>query len=176
MYPSRLCRTTRSGCCKERNPVCGSSNRCCGNNLTNIYGQVRKDNNRYYVVLMNMDRNKKYDSVTITLPYAGNISLWDCKTGKVWKQPTNSPTEEGSVLFTSFEPIEEKVYTISAEYPTFAADQPTITEKSRQALPDTYEYTLNEPNICVLDVATWQLDEGEKQPIDRDSENRPGTP
>ncbi len=136
-----------------------------GNNLSNIYGQVRKDNNRYYVVLMNMDRNKKYDSVTITLPYAGNISLWDCKTGKVWKQPANSSAEEGSVLFTSFEPIEEKVYTISAEYPTFAADQPTITEKSRLALPNTFEYTLNEPNICVLDVATWQLDEGEKQPL-----------
>lgn len=42
---------------------------------------------------------------------------------------------------------------------------PVITEKSRISLPDTYDYTLNEPNICVLDVATWQIDEQPAQPL-----------
>ena len=136
-----------------------------GNDMKNVFGQVRQDGDRYYVVLMSMDRGRKFDSVTVTLPFAGEVTLWDCKTGDVWKQPTVSSGAEGSKILTSFEPNEEKVYTISAASPAFARQMPVITEKSRISLPDTYDYTLNEPNICVLDVATWQIDEQPAQPL-----------
>lgn len=135
-----------------------------GNNLPNVFGQVRKDDDRYYVVLMSMDRGKKYDSVSVTLPFEGDVTLWDCKTADVCRQPVTA-SAEGSVVLTSFEPCEEKVWTISAASPSFAKPARTVTEKSTVKLPDTYNYTLNEPNICVLDVATWRLDDGPTQPL-----------
>ena len=135
-----------------------------GKNIANVFGQVRKDDERYYVVLMNTDRQNRFDSVTVVLPFEGDVALWDCKTGKVFVQPTE--TVDGSpAIRTSFEPIEEKVYTISASAPTFARTAPAFIEKSSVALPETYEYTLDEPNICVLDLATWQIGDGPIQPL-----------
>ena len=58
-----------------------------------------------------------------------------------------------------------QMYTISATTPAFAQPAVTFAEKSAVALPDTYEYTLDEPNICVLDLATWQIEDGPKQPL-----------
>ena len=61
-----------------------------GENLPLVFGQVRRDDERAYVVLMNIDRHRKYDSVSVTLPFEGEIALWDCKTGEVWKQPATA--------------------------------------------------------------------------------------
>ena len=46
-----------------------------GNDMKNVFGQVRQDGDRYYVVLMSMDRGRKFDSVTVTLPFAGEVTL-----------------------------------------------------------------------------------------------------
>ena len=105
---------------------------------------------------MNIDRHRKYDSVSVTLPFEGEIALWDCKTGEVWKQPATA-SDGKSVVLTSFEPCEEKVYTISASAPAFAQTAPVYSVREKTELPDSYSYTLNEPNICVLDLATWQI-------------------
>ena len=153
-----------------------------GKNMPQIFGQVRKDGNRYYVVLMSMDRQTRYDSVTVRLPYAGAVTLWNCRTGEVFKQPTQSTDQNGSVVLTSFEPSEEKVYTISEKGPAFAKEPLMVTEKSHVTLPAVYDYTLNEPNVCVLDLATWQLDEQAVEPlteilkIDRSLRNHFGLP
>ncbi|MDD3107963.1 MAG: glycosyl hydrolase [Alistipes sp.] len=135
-----------------------------GKNLPQIFGQVRRDDNRTYVVLMNMDRAKKLDSVKIELPFAGVISRWDCKTGEVWQQPAET-SENGSVLMTSFEPSEEKVYTLAATAPEFAKAPEQVTVVSKTPLANTFKYTLTEPNICVLDVATWNINKGPEQPL-----------
>ena len=129
-----------------------------------MFGQVRRDDERAYVVLMNIDRHRKYDSVSVTLPFEGEIALWDCKTGEVWKQPA-TVSDGKSVVLTSFEPCEEKVYTISASAPAFAQTVPVYSMREKTELPDSYSYTLNEPNICVLDLATWQIGDEPVQPL-----------
>ena len=135
-----------------------------GENLPLVFGQVRRDDERAYVVLMNIDRHRKYDSVSVTLPFEGEIALWDCKTGEVWKQPA-TVSDGKSVVLTSFEPCEEKVYTISASAPAFAQTAPVYSMREKTELPDSYSYTLNEPNICVLDLATWQIGDEPVQPL-----------
>lgn len=135
-----------------------------GENLPLVFGQVRRDDERAYVVLMNIDRHRKYDSVSVTLPFEGEIALWDCKTGEVWKQPATA-SDGKSVVLTSFEPCEEKVYTISASAPAFAQTAPVYSVREKTELPDSYSYTLNEPNICVLDLATWQIGDEPVQPL-----------
>lgn len=135
-----------------------------GRNIAKVFGQVRRDDDRHYVVLMNMDRQNGFDSVTVTLPFEGEVALWDCKTGEVFAQPAE--TAEGrTIIRTAFEPVEEKVYTISASTPAFARPAQVFAEQSTVELPDTYEYTLDEPNICVLDLATWQIGDGATQPL-----------
>ena len=134
-----------------------------GENLPLVFGQVRRDDERAYV-LMNIDRHRKYDSVSVTLPFEGEIALWDCKTGEVWKQPA-TVSDGKSVVLTSFEPCEEKVYTISASAPAFAQTVPVYSMREKTELPDSYSYTLNEPNICVLDLATWQIGDEPVQPL-----------
>ena len=37
--------------------------------------------------------------------------------------------------------------------------------REKTELPDSYSYTLNEPNICVLDLATWQIGDEPVQPL-----------
>ena len=125
---------------------------------------MRYDGKRYYIALMNTDRTNGFPDVTVTLPFGGNAALWDCRTGEVWQQEC---TRQGNSLTikTSFEPIGEKVYTVSAEMPEFAKKTDTETNIQKKELSGKYAYRLDEPNICVLDVATWQIQGQPQKPL-----------
>ena len=145
-------------------PVVKVTDNTTGEDIPEIFGQVRYDGKRYYVALMNVNRTKGFPDVTVTLPFGGNAALWDCRSGEVWQQES---TRRGDSLIikTSFEPIGEKVYTVSGKMPDFARKMTAGTEIRQEELPGKYAYRLNEPNICVLDVATWQIAGQPRKPL-----------
>lgn len=145
-------------------PVVKVTDNSTGKNIPEIFGQVRYDGKRYYIALMNTDRTNGFPDVTVTLPFGGNATLWDCRTGEVWQQEC---TRQGNSLTikTSFEPIGEKVYTVSAEMPEFAKKTDTETNIQKKELSGKYAYRLDEPNICVLDVANWQIEGQSQKPL-----------
>ena len=157
------------------------SNANTGENIPQIYGQVRWDSRRHYIALMNTDRTTRYGNVKIEIPYTGKAALWDCRTGEVFAQETEK-SPYGIEITTSFEPTEEKVFTVSWKMPPMAMKKKHTEEIKRTPLPEKYAYRLDEPNICVLDVATWHVKGEKEQPlteilkIDRALRERYGLP
>lgn len=166
---------------KTIRPTVKVSNANTGENIPQIYGQVRWDGHRHYIALMNTDRTTRYGNVKIEIPYTGKAALWDCRTGEVFAQETEK-SPYGIEITTSFEPTEEKVFTVSWKMPPMAMGKKHTEEIKRTPLPEKYAYRLDEPNICVLDVATWHVKGEKEQPlteilkIDRALRERYGLP
>ena len=133
-----------------------------GQNIPSVFGQMRRDKDRQYIVLMNVER-KDLPEVEITLPTGGKIARWDCRSGLVWQQEASGT--DTLTIRTSFSPLEEKVYVVSPTLPAFAQKPVAEQTVSEASLPGRYAYRLDEPNLCVLDVATWEIEGEKEQPL-----------
>jgi len=116
--------------------------------LDDIFCQVRKDGDRTTYVFMNMSSEESYNGVDITLPAQGELSLWDCRTGKVTAMGAAVPMK------LNFPPLQEYVYVVSknavGDAPEAVAEVSVVSDKQE------YEYTLNELNVLPVDMCTFK--------------------
>ncbi|HOV69465.1 MAG TPA: hypothetical protein PLZ84_03980, partial [Clostridia bacterium] len=81
-----------------------------GNNIDEIYAQVRADGNETIVMLLNISREKAYKRAQIKLPYDGFIERWDARTGEIFSLECNAGKVEWD-----FEPTGELLIVIKPE-------------------------------------------------------------
>jgi hypothetical protein len=133
-----------------------------GKNIEDIYCQMREDGTNKYVMFLNVNREKEYESVNIKINTPGNVEEWVCSSGERFAMMESGM--DGSVEFkTRFEPGKEHLYVITPETGSQLQLKPIFNEKERFTLSGPYEYTLDEPNVCVLDMAKYRFDEGDWQ-------------
>lgn len=104
---------------------------------------------------MNMNREKTYKNVRIQLNRSGVIEEWDCQTG------AQSVIAQADII-TSFPPVGEHLYVVQNE-PSNAPMLEGFHERKVTQLQNRLAYTLQEPNVCVLDFAAFRIDDGEWQ-------------
>lgn len=131
-----------------------------GEPLSCIYSQIRRDEDALWILLMNIDRDRVLDA-DIRLPQEGWLEQWDARDGSVHLLNA-SPTAS---LRHRFHESGELLLRLSAA----PSDAPLLPQSSEnapsRALTGPFAYTLHEPNVCVLDMASWQMDDGETQPV-----------
>ena len=127
--------------------------------LDDILCQMRQDGNQLYLFLLNTSETCKYENVTIRLKANGLVQEWDCKSGMIYAVEATNFGDD-IVVTTDFEPYEEKMYIIG--------DQPggkpikIRYENTGETEPvNNLGYKLNEPNVCVLDVAEFRINDEE---------------
>lgn len=134
-----------------------------GTNISDIYCQKRLDGDRTIYVFMNMNQNKVYDTVKLTVDGSGYLSEWNCRDGKVYDvNPADVviDKESGSISIScGFEELQEYVYVVSEK--KIGGIEPYT--KDYQATGETiadqeYQYTLNEMNVLPLDFAYCSID------------------
>ncbi|HEY5584001.1 MAG TPA: glycosyl hydrolase [Ruminiclostridium sp.] len=133
-----------------------------GKNIDDIYCQLREDDKNKYAMFLNINREKGYENVNIKINTQGNVEEWVCSSGE--RVGVMKSGIDGLVEFkTHFEAGKEHLYVIIPEASMQLQSKPIVLEKERYSLAGPYEYTLDEPNVCVLDMAKYSFDEGEWQ-------------
>jgi hypothetical protein len=122
-----------------------------------LFCQVRTDDSTCTAVLLNPSETRHYDNVTLRWRHAGPVTELDALTGQVVAVETIQE-ENGTLRWeTSFRPLQERIFVCGAVLPGTAPG--TIASKGRtDVLDGGFAYTLDEPNIAVLDTAEFSLD------------------
>jgi len=135
-----------------------------GKPLGEVFCQLRDDGEHKILVALNISTEQSFPSAIVRLHGAGSstfVSEWNCWTGE--RYGVSATTRGGVVEFTTDFPISgERVFTLSAQKEQLP-QQETWVETRREACAGPFRYSLNEPNVCVLDMARFQIDEGQWQ-------------
>ena len=127
-----------------------------------IFGQLRRtDDGGLIFAALNVDRESRREGATVRIKAELPIEEWNCETGE--RMPVAASLVDGVQTFTTdFMVGGMKLFVASAtgeERPTLNIQRPTSNEK--KTIEGPFEYTLSEPNVCVLDLAEYKIGEGE---------------
>ncbi|MDI4649020.1 hypothetical protein [Cohnella hashimotonis] len=131
-----------------------------GEPIADLYAQVRRDETHTYVVLLNVNRETAYAGVRLRLPYQGHVEEWNCETGE--RIATDATSLDGAIELTAdFAAAGEKVYVFGGAPPEAPTVRPVLQTVAAYEWEGDFAYSLDEPNVCVLDRASYKLDGGE---------------
>ena len=124
--------------------------------------QVRQAGEIRIAVVINPDEHLAFENVRFRAKMTGPVIELDCLRGKRFSVP--SEAREGWVAWeSSFGPLQERVFLIG-ETGSDASPRPTAAFSAATPVSGPFDYELDEPNLCVLDFAEWQIDGGAWQP------------
>ncbi|MGN7355834.1 glycosyl hydrolase [Paenibacillus sp. SAF-054] len=135
--------------------------------LKDIYAQVRSDQGRMVVVLMNMNREETHAGVVVSIAGKGFVEEWDCASGE--RKRVSTMNRDGFMEWmTGFAPVQEHVYVIGNESDRTLPEVTWTVDEQWLEIEGPYAYRLSEPNVCVLDRVTYRLDQDEetKTPVE----------
>lgn len=136
-----------------------------GTENMDIFVQARKEGERLYIMLLNVNREKEYGRVRIMIEAEGYAERWDCRTGE---KHFLGVARRGKVAFEAdFAPGGEFLCFVSGQKGETVKESP-VTYKAVAKLPldSSFSYSLDEPNVCVLDFAKFRMDGGDWQEAD----------
>ncbi len=134
-----------------------------------ILCQVRQDGPRWIVVALNPSSEADHAGIrfqfTAPDPVAGswNVEQWDCFSG-ARSLMAGARTAEGVIWNADFPPLAERAFVLTTQT---NAHLPVVTHfvtGESRTLHGPFPYTLDEPNLCVLDFAAWQFADGPWEP------------
>ena len=130
---------------------------------SSIFCQVRRDGEHLYIVAINTSREEGCKGVRFSARTAGSVQEWDCDGGARFAQPAS--VEDGALVWeVDFPPLGTRVFVVSPESSQGLAPRPSFTPAASITLEGPFDYTLNEPNLCVLDCASYRIGAGQWQP------------
>ena len=134
-----------------------------GQRRDQIFAQLRNAADRRVLVALNVSKTQAFAAVRVRLKTSGAVSEWNCFTGQRVTLPTTQTN--GWTEFTAdFPPVGEHVWMITPAPLPGLSPMPVWREVSRQPYAGPFAYSLNEPNVCVLDLASYQVADGPAQP------------
>jgi len=113
-----------------------------------IYVATRKLSDGYAFMLLNMLTNEPVENVDIKLPNCGDAYEYDCASGEI--------TSVESCFTTAFEKGEAKFFVVSHKAQS-AKIKPVLKTVDKHNISGEFTYTLDEKNICVLDMVQYSL-------------------
>jgi hypothetical protein len=129
-----------------------------GKRIEHIYCQVRRDGDLTLLAAMNVSRDHAYENVVLRLAAQGVVSEWDCESGKIFRLPAQGSDQVLSIE-TSFTGTEEHIYTITPGHIPGAIAREVGETIAEVPLTGPFSYSLEEPNVCVLDMGYVQIED-----------------
>ena len=127
-----------------------------GKDTTRVFAQVRKNADQSVVMLLNTDKANGRD-LMVAVDFEGYMEEWDARSGEQWYLGYH---RSGEAVSLTLDKAEEKILVFNTkrgETPPKPLRQPLRTASAL----DEFPYTLAEPNVCVLDIARYRVDDGE---------------
>ena len=128
-----------------------------------VVSQVRRDaEGRTYVMVLNLDRDHGTPAGDLRLRARGPLEEWNPLTGErlsvEWRQDG-----EWLVSPLRLEPAGSRLY-VAGLPGQGAIAQTERAARTTVAVSGPFAYRLSEPNVCVLDMCSWRLDDGAWSP------------
>lgn len=150
-----------------------------GEGAESVFVQMRYDADRklLYAALLNTDRENPRASLRLSLrDPSGAFSFreaplfaeqWDLASGKRFRKELSVENGVPAVTF-GMEAAGEKIFVFTREEDPSLETPEKAEELKAIKLPadSEFAYTLDEPNVCVLDFAKWKFRNGEWQPAE----------
>ncbi len=133
---------------------------CDGQNMPMLLAQQRADDDCEYIVVVNTDRDNAYDNVVLDLDKKYyQVQELDLLSGSVYDVPTDG---NGNVV-TRFDKAGSRAFVLHKGGQTVlpSSTPPVcfdVSGATGQALAGPFEYSLDEPNVCVLDEVEYSID------------------
>jgi hypothetical protein len=123
----------------------------------NIFGQLRKTDDGLIFAALNVNRDERCENVAVRIKTDLPIAEWNCETGEI--SAVEAETSNGWKTFTAdFPKGGQKLWVASnAEQASLPAQVQTGKHPAHE-VTGPFDYTLSEPNICVLDSAEYRID------------------
>ena len=129
-----------------------------------IFGQLRKTEDGLIFAALNVARDQRRENATVKIKTDLPISEWNCETGEVYSIETVN--DNGWQVFkTDFPKGGQKLWVAghveavsSPKSQRSTSNVPHSTSNEECIVDGPFDYTLSEPNICVLDSAEYRID------------------
>ena len=133
--------------------------RATGEPLTDIFCQVRQDGDTRTILALNVNREQGFADAALRIRGHGSVEEWDCLTDERWRVPAEA--RDGCLeIVTDFPPSGEHLFVLKPQCDGSLDEKPMWEETRRTTCEGPFRYTLDEPNVCVLDRACYRLDDG----------------
>ncbi len=132
-----------------------------------IFGQLRETDDGLIFAALNVNRDEPVEWATVRIKTELPIMEWNCETGE--RVPVETESSKGWKSFTTdFPKGGQKLWVACAGDRNVPAPLGLREQERGHSCPRTlsgpFDFSLSEPNICVLDFAEYRLDEGEWNP------------
>ncbi len=134
-----------------------------GKPLGEVFCQLRDDGERKILVAMNINTAREFPRALMRIYGVATptLSEWNCLSGTQYGVSVRSG--DGFIEWeTSFPASGERVFVVGKQEQELPAQEHFI-EVERTSCDGPFAYSLNEPNVCVLDMARFRIEEGEWQ-------------
>jgi len=128
----------------------------------NVFCQLRKDNDEFILAAINVDRENFSGDLIVKLNFKGFVEEWDCLTGE--KSAVEFvETETGIEFLTSLTAVGSRVFKIVPKKNKNLISLKILPEEKseKKSMDGPFDYSLTEPNVCVLDMAKFKIDDGD---------------
>ncbi|MFA6948113.1 MAG: hypothetical protein WCQ72_03960, partial [Eubacteriales bacterium] len=116
------------------------------------------------VVMLNTNREKPTGGLRVSIhtPRPASVEEWDMLDGSRYDANAGTHSSNGvTVIETSLDAAGTRVFMLSPERDSSCPPRRAYTEVSEAAIDGDFDYSLDEPNVCVLDFARWRWTDGE---------------
>ncbi|MDF7824515.1 glycosyl hydrolase [Pontiellaceae bacterium B12227] len=129
-----------------------------------IFGLLRKTDDGLIFAALNVDRDERRETAAVRIKTDLPIAEWNCETGRQTSVET-SYSKGWQTFNTDFPKGGNKLYIASRNFQALEKSEGDSFKKFHP-LEDSgpLDYTLSEPNLCVLDFAEYKIDGDDWKP------------
>lgn len=124
-----------------------------GKDVEEVFVQIRQEADNYYVLMINTNTEKAIRNVRVTFNCEGYVEEWNCATGTRFNCK--------NIMTIDFPEGAERLFVISSKKDNTLLSKKEYEIKESSEVNESFEYKLDEANVCVLDMAAFSIDEGE---------------
>jgi len=125
-----------------------------------VFCQLRKNNDEYILVLLNTDLENKTGNIKVSVNIQSTeIVEWDCLSANRSKIKSNK-SGDNIEFVTNLDISGSKVFVFSNSIEETIPEKENLEIISSKQISGPFDYSLNEPNICVLDYAEYKIGGG----------------
>ncbi|MDF7822579.1 glycosyl hydrolase [Pontiellaceae bacterium B12227] len=127
-----------------------------------IFGQIRSTDDGLIFAALNVNRDERRKNAMVRIKTDLDIEEWNCETGERLSVATE--IIDGWKTFSTDFPVGGlKLYVAAKQLGGWKAPAPEQGLSSPCKIDGPFDYTLSEPNICVLDFAEYKIGDAEWQ-------------
>jgi len=125
-----------------------------------IFGQLRRFDGGFIFAALNVDRDGRRENATVRIKTDLPIVEWNCETGE--HILIEAESSNGWKSFKTDFPVGgQKLWVASAELSAASLPEDEQDKETSFNITGPFEYSLLEPNVCVLENAEYKIGDGE---------------